>query len=159
WQQRAKIALSAGDVVRAAGAPVPLLVRLHSGNFDFSAARPDGADLRFLAGDDKTLLRHHVEKWDPQGDIGLVWVSLPPAAAAQGSEALWMYYGNAKAPKSEDAKGSYDAAQLAVLHFNESDGAPRDATGYGHHAAEAAGQRSSAALIGGGLALSGTETL
>ena len=42
-------------------------VRLHAGNFDFLSAKPDGADLRVVAADDKTPLKFHVEKCVPEG--------------------------------------------------------------------------------------------
>jgi len=32
-----------------------VLLRLHSGNFDFSLAKEDGTDLRFVSEDDKTV--------------------------------------------------------------------------------------------------------
>ena len=47
-----------GEVARA-----PVLVRLHSGNFNFKDVQANGADLRFVAGDDRTPLKFHVEKW------------------------------------------------------------------------------------------------
>ena len=43
----------------------PVLVRLHVGNFGYFAdTKPDGADVRFIAGDDKTPLAFHIESWD-----------------------------------------------------------------------------------------------
>src|SRR6516165_241233 len=54
-----------------AGAPIAdpigtsaILIRLHDGNFRFTDAKEDGSDIRFVAGDDKTLLIHHIEKYD-----------------------------------------------------------------------------------------------
>ena len=37
------------------GVVVP--VRLHSGNFDFLAAKPDGSDIRVVGADDKAPLK------------------------------------------------------------------------------------------------------
>ena len=59
WKQRIKIGLNTAEGGLAVTAPVdsvPLLVRLHTGNFPFADARPDGTDLRFIAADDKTPL-------------------------------------------------------------------------------------------------------
>ena len=39
----------------------PVLLRLHSGNFNFEGVSDNGADLRFVAGDDKTVLNHQIE--------------------------------------------------------------------------------------------------
>src|SRR5215831_1954294 len=43
---------------------VAILIRLHEGNFRFTDAKEDGSDIRFVAADDKTLLTHHIEKYD-----------------------------------------------------------------------------------------------
>ena len=50
-----------------AGTPqnVPVLIRLSLGNFNyFNDTKPDGSDFRLLAGDDKTPLKFHFEKYD-----------------------------------------------------------------------------------------------
>ncbi|MEO7464922.1 MAG: DUF2341 domain-containing protein, partial [Nitrosospira sp.] len=56
WTGRKKITLAstAGEVVDA-----PVLIRLHTGNFDFFSANDNGSDLRLIAGDDKTELKFH----------------------------------------------------------------------------------------------------
>jgi biopolymer transport protein ExbB len=162
WSQRTRLALDAGPSgagLKSSLSQVPVLVRLHTGNFDFARAKPDGADLRFVAADDRTPLKHHVEKWDPQSELGLVWVLAPTLAPGQADAALWLYFGNPKAPKIDDAKGLYDPQQVAVFHFAENDGAPRDATGFGNHAASGPAQRNPASIIGNGLLFPGGEPL
>jgi biopolymer transport protein ExbB len=161
WAQRAKLTLEAGPSgadLRSSVSQVPVLVRLHAGNFIFTQAKPDGSDLRFVAADDKTALKHHVEKWDPQSDQALVWVQVPLLAPGQPGE-IWLYYGNAKAPSVDDAKGVLDPQHVAVFHFGGADGLPRDSTGFGNHAAKAPAQRSPASLIGNGLFFDAKETL
>jgi biopolymer transport protein ExbB len=161
WAQRAKLTLEAGPAgadLRASVSQVPVLVRLHAGNFIFTQAKPDGADLRFVAADDKSVLKHHVEKWDPQSDQALVWVQVPLLAPGQAAE-IWLYYGNAKAPSVDDAKGVLDAQHVAVFHFGSADGVPRDATGFGNHATKAPAQRSPASLIGNGQYFDASEAL
>ena len=49
-------------------------MRLHSGNFDFAAAKPDGSDLRVIAADDKTPLPFEVERFDGVNELALLWV-------------------------------------------------------------------------------------
>ncbi|MBN9127478.1 MAG: DUF2341 domain-containing protein, partial [Nitrosospira sp.] len=56
WTARAKISLNPGGI-SATVDDVPVVVRLHSGNFDFLDADAEGADLRFIAADDKTELK------------------------------------------------------------------------------------------------------
>jgi biopolymer transport protein ExbB len=161
WAQRAKLTLEAGAAgadLRSSVSQLPVLVRLHAGNFVFTQAKPDGADLRFVAADDRTALKHHVEKWDPQSDQALVWVQVPLLAPGQAAE-IWLYYGNAKAPSVDDAKGVLDAQHVAVFHFGSADGVPRDATGFGNHATKAPAQRSPASLIGNGQYFDASEAL
>ncbi|WP_206027429.1 hypothetical protein, partial [Klebsiella pneumoniae] len=75
WSLRKKITVdvsaSGANVTDPIGATA-VLVRLHVGNFRFSSAKDDGSDLRFVAGDDKTPLKHHIEKFDSLLGEGLV---------------------------------------------------------------------------------------
>ncbi|KZD24075.1 DUF2341 domain-containing protein [Tardiphaga robiniae] len=156
WQLRKKINID----VSATGAnitdpigTVPTLVRLHVGNFRFSLAKDDGSDLRFVASDDKTPLKHHVEKWDSLLGEALVWVSLPNVAPGAKSE-FWIYYGNKKAAATNDAKGTYDADTALVYHFNER-GTPAIDSSVWANNAQSVGQPADGALIGTGLRLDG----
>ncbi len=112
---------------------LPLLIRLHSGNFSFADARPDGADLRFFASDDKTPLKFHVEQFDVTNELAIVWVQMPRLVANAKSDAIWMHWGNPDAAPASDMKGTYDAAQILDLHFSDKEGV-RDATGNANHA-------------------------
>ena len=78
WTARGKITVNANTAGEAV-TEVPVAVRLHSGNFDFSNARLDGSDLRFIAADDKTELKYHIEKFDFINELAIVWVQLPKA--------------------------------------------------------------------------------
>ena len=91
-------------------------MRLHVGNFRFGTAKEDGGDLRFVAADDKTPLKHHVEKYDSLLGEALVWVSIADLKPGTKNE-IWLYYGNQKAPTAVDAKGTYDPDTLLVYHF------------------------------------------
>ena len=110
-------------------ARAPVLVRLHTGNFDFADFKKDGADLRFVAGDDRTPLAFHIEKWAPDEQQALVWVDvsgIKPGAA----QAIYAYYGNDKAEGGQNVAGTYGPDYRLVWHFDAS-GAPRDATANG----------------------------
>jgi biopolymer transport protein ExbB len=162
WSQRAKITLDAGPTgadLKGSVAQLPVLVRLHAGNFDFTKVKPDGSDLRFVAGDDKTPLKHHVEKWDPQSEQALVWVQVPSLVPAAADSSIWLYYGNPKAASADDAKGVLDPQQVAVFHFEGAEGPPKDATAFGNNASKAPAQRSPASLIGNGIYFDAGETL
>ena len=56
WATQQKISIETAAIKEAVN-QAPVLVRLHSGNFDFTGASVDGADLRFIAADDKTELK------------------------------------------------------------------------------------------------------
>src|ERR1700744_3687927 len=115
----------------------PLLVRLHSGNFQFGDAMENGADLRFVAADDKSPLAFHVESFDPLLGVATVWVDLPQCPVG-ATKAIWMYYGNKKAAPAGQAAATFDADYTAVYHFGAATGAaPKDQTAYGNNAQSA----------------------
>ncbi|MDC7787020.1 DUF2341 domain-containing protein [Rhodoplanes sp. TEM] len=160
WSMRKKITLdtspSGANVVEPVGT-VPVLVRLHVGNFRFAVAKEDGADLRFVAGDDKTPLKHHVEKYDSLLGEALVWVQVPNVAPGAKSD-LWLYYGNKKAVSVADAKTTYDPDSVLVYHFGERGTPAQDSSPWANHA-QSAGQPADGAMIGTGLRLDGRTPL
>ena len=54
-----------------------VLVRLHSGNFTFTEALENGADIRIVDSDDKSPLPYHIEGFDGKTGIATIWVSVP----------------------------------------------------------------------------------
>ena len=158
WSQRRKIVLNttaSGADVGEALVQAPLLVRLHTGNFGFLDAKPDGSDLRFVTADDKTPLKHHIEKFDGDNELAVVWVQLPKLPANSDKEYIWLYYGNEKAPPADDAKGSYDAMQTAVFHFAEKDGQFADSGAAGIKPARPGGQVDANGFIDGAALFAG----
>jgi biopolymer transport protein ExbB len=153
WKYRKQITVNAaqsGVKETLTGFAVP--IRLHTGNLAFADLAGEGNDLRFIASDDKTPLRHHVESFDAANEIAIVWVQMPRLT---GTETIWMYYGNAKAPKAEDGKGSYDPTTVAVLHFGEKDGTPKDTTAYGNSVAESTAKLGVPSAVGNGVQFDG----
>jgi biopolymer transport protein ExbB len=131
WTYRLPIALDASSKTGSAVAEnqlnVPVLVRLHAGNFeDFFSIQENLHDLRFISGDDKTPLDHQVEQFDLVNQILLVWVMLPNLNAGVATDKIFMYYGNASATSGEKPAGIYGVTQTAVVHF-EKNGEPVDA--------------------------------
>ncbi len=56
WSERTRITLNTsaqGLETQEAASGVAVAVRLHSGNFDFTAAKEDGSDLRVVAADSR----------------------------------------------------------------------------------------------------------
>jgi biopolymer transport protein ExbB len=153
WSYRTKVTLTPSQT-GASGeiGQQPVLIRLHSGNFSFKDAKPDGSDLRIFAGDDKTPLKFQIEKWDAAGEVALVWVQVPGLSTG-GATPIFAYYGNAKATPGGDAKGTF-GGQALVWHFAE-DGAAQDSSG-NNVTGSANGTRDPNGLIGAALKLDGT---
>ncbi|MBB6091236.1 biopolymer transport protein ExbB [Povalibacter uvarum] len=156
WNFRKEITLDltpAGANIAGSPAEVPVLVRLHLGNFGyFGDTLPDGADLRFVAGDDKTPLKFHVERYDPTNNLAFVWVKVPRLAGG-AAEKIYLYYGNPKAPAGSDAPGTYDPSQVLVMHFGGT--SPVDATAYANNSSASGAEATSASLIGDGVKFTG----
>jgi biopolymer transport protein ExbB len=118
WANHNKITINTAGVT-VSQSQFPVVVRLHSGNFDFSAAKPDGSDLRFIASDDKTELKFHIEKYDAVNELAVIWVQLPKVDPAEKDAHFFVYSGNEKAIASADAKLTWDSATVAAFHFAE----------------------------------------
>jgi biopolymer transport protein ExbB len=162
WPQRVKIGLNTsadGLPITAAVDSAPVLIRLHTGNFSFVEAKPDGTDLRFIASDDKTPLKFHIEKFDGLNELAFVWVQVPTLAPGTKDAFIWLYYGNPTAAAGDDVKGSYDATQGLVYHFNEREALPQDATANANHALRSTAKVIGTGLIGGALAFDGNAEL
>ena len=158
WQYRQKISFdttAGGADVKESLSNMPVLIRLHSGNFNFANAKEDGGDIRFVSADNTQLLKHHIEKFDFLDEIGLAWVKVPQIAANGSQDFVWMYYGNPDAVGGQDAGGTYDMGQALVYHLGELEGPPRDAGPHAHHAASFSGGQGLPAAIGNGIALNG----
>lgn len=161
WQQRKKIQFdtsSKGADIKDELANVPVLVRLHTGNFNFPNAKPDGSDIRFVGADDKSPLKYHIEKFDPKEEIALIWVKVPRISGGTDQDSIWMYYGNSSAPDGQDAGGTYEVNQVAVYHLGELYGNPKDSTAYANHTTSSTAKPGIPSVVGNGFQFSGTDT-
>lgn len=100
-----------------------VLIRLHSGDFTFADAMPNGADIRLVDSDNKTPLPFHIDRYDAQNAIATLWVSVPNVNGGEKRQ-IWLYFGNKTAPVGSDAKGTFDPDYMAVYHFGENPGQP-----------------------------------
>lgn len=162
WSNRKTITLDnspTGVVITAPVNEVPVLVRLHTGNFaHFLSTLDGGGDLRFMAEDDTTPLKFHVERWDAINEIALVWVKVP-VVAPNASSKIRLYFNNAQAVKAQEAPLSYDGDTGLVYHFGETAGPPQDTTANANHAVESTAVSTPAALIAGGVRFNGAESI
>ena len=131
YKQRTKITLNtsaAGVETKEALSGTVVPVRLHSGNFDFVSAKPDGADLRFVSGDDKTPLKFWIERFDSTNELAVVWVQVPTVVPGSDKNTIYAYAGNDKAA-AEATAPVFDSHTLAAFHFSEKDGPAADDAG------------------------------
>ncbi len=158
WTLRKKIVIDTGATGGAISDPIgttTVLIRL-SGDFNFEAAKPDGSDIRLIAGDDKTPLAYHLEKFDPLLGEAFAWVKVPDLKPG-AQTTIWLYYGNTgekTAPGAADIKGSYDTDTVLVYHFAESGKPAHDSTASGNDSQDI-GKATDGSLIGPGLKLDG----
>lgn len=162
WSYRKAITIDAGakgaNLTESPGR-VPLLIRLHSGNFQFDGLADNGADIRFVAADDKTPLNYHIEQYDAMLGVALVWVDIPKLPAGT-AESIWMYYGNKKAPDGGKPAETFDADTTVVYHFNGAAGTPpKDATAYANNAQNAPFRSVEDGIIGKGAQFDGSAAL
>ncbi|MDC8757973.1 DUF2341 domain-containing protein [Janthinobacterium fluminis] len=160
WAYRKPVTVDAGPKAGAVGGDpgrIPVLLRLHSGNFNFDGVSDSGADLRFVGADDKTVLNHHIEQFNPLLGIALIWIDVPALTAAAPQQ-LWMYYGNPKAPASGNGQRSFDPDYTLVYHFAEAGVPARDSTAYGNNS-QSAVAGADTAVIGKGAKLGGAPLM
>jgi biopolymer transport protein ExbB len=158
WQYRTKISFdtsAAGADVQENLDDVPILVRLHSGNFNFANGKSNGEDIRFISSDNKGVLKHHIELFDSIDEIALLWVKVPRLSGDTNQEFIWMYYGYEEAKGGQDGKGTYDLNTAVVYHLGEIEGSPKDETGYKNDASSLSGGQGLPSVIGNGIVLSG----
>jgi biopolymer transport protein ExbB len=163
WKYRKEIGFdttSTGADISGTPQDVPVLVRLSLANFSyFNDTKADGSDFRLVAGDDKTPLKFHFEKYDPQSQIALLWVRVPQITGNAKSDKIYAYYGNADAAAAADIPGTYDAQQALVLSFTEASGLPMDSTAYRNNASASTAELTPASLIAGGAKFAGAQSV
>jgi len=163
WAFRKEITFdlsAAGANIPGSPTDVPVLVRLSLGNFGyFGDTRADGADLRFVAADDKTLLKSHIERYDAQAQIAFVWVQVPRLVGGASTDKLYLYYGNQEATDAPAAADTYDSSQALVYHFGAEAGAPQDSTSYKSEPSAFTAAVTPASLIGAGVKFAGAQTI
>jgi biopolymer transport protein ExbB len=162
WNYRKQLTVDttpAGGDIAGTLLNVPVLVRLHAGNFGyFLDTQPHGEDLRFIAADDKTPLKYQVESYDAVNEMALVRVQVP-TLPGNATTPFWMYYGNATAVSGADPSGVYDADQALIYHFSSDAGVPVDGTANGINPALSTAQPESAGIIGGAVGFTGNESI
>lgn len=163
WNFRKEITFDlspAGADISGTPTDVPVLIRLHLGNFGyFGDTKPDGSDLRFVASDDKTPLKFHIEKYDSASQLAFVWVNVPRLSGGLASDKIYLYYGNQKSTAAPKSSESYDASQVLVYHFGSAEALLADSTANANNASGSTAEANAASLIAGGMKFSGTQSI
>jgi hypothetical protein len=87
----------------------PVLVRLTSVNFNFSEAKPGGADLRFTKSDG-TPLSYEIERWDASQGSAEIWVKVDTVYGNDATHCITMYWGNSNATIASKSAAVFDTA-------------------------------------------------
>ena len=97
----------------------PLLVRLHSDFFDFSQAKPDGADIRFAASTGEPLA-YQIEQWDPPQGTASIWVRIPQIKGNERQK-ITLYWGHAEAVSESNGAAVFNKSNgyLSVWHMGD----------------------------------------
>jgi Domain of unknown function (DUF2341)/Concanavalin A-like lectin/glucanases superfamily len=100
----------------------PVLVRLTKSTtlFDFSQARSNGEDVRFLKSDN-TFLRYEIERWDAAQAQAQLWVRIDTIAGNNTTQCVTMCWGNPSAASHSNGAGVFDTLNnfSGVWHLNE----------------------------------------
>ena len=139
---------------------VPVLVRLSLANFAyFNDTKPDGSDFRVIAGDDRTPLPFHFERYDAKDQMAYLWILVPQLTGGAKTDKVYLYYGNSSAKAAGNAAGSFDANQALVLEFAKTSGLPLDVTAYHNNPTSSSAEWTPASLIAGGVTFSGAQSI
>jgi hypothetical protein len=146
----------AGDVLN-----YPVAVALNSGSFDFSQAKPDGSDVRFIESAGGPALAHSIELWDPAGNTALLWVKVGQVFGNRDSQSIVMEWGNPNAAATSDPRAVFSQADgfVGVWHLGDpsgnEEGGYKDSTATEAHATgvNLTAETQADSLLGQGVAL------
>ena len=102
WKYRRAITIQSENAL----SDYQVLVQLNSSNFDFSKAKSDGSDIRFVDEDDATKLSYWIEEWDAVSESAKIWVKVPSIPA--GNKTIYLYYNNSEAVSESDGDAVFE---------------------------------------------------
>jgi hypothetical protein len=133
WAKSAKIALnttSSGASIEEAVLNFPVLVRLTKADFNFSLAKPNGEDIRFVK-QDYSALSFEIEDWDSAAATASIWVKADTIYGSNADQYFLMLWANPDAKDASNAAAVFDTANgfQGVWHLGQSGGTTqKDAT-------------------------------
>lgn len=116
WERRVRLTFD------NAASPEPhasfaVLIKLTPARFDY-ASSPAGQDLRFIDADGLTPLSFEIERWI-NGDDSFIWVRVPEIDAGSVTDHIWLYYGNAGAPSTQNPAEVWAGTHAGVYHLGD----------------------------------------
>jgi hypothetical protein len=116
WTKRIRIDINNADQA-STHTNMPVLFYLNSGNISYSDFLADGADVRFVAADQATVLAHEFDIWNP-GGTSLIWVRVPTITLSTPNNHIFMYYDNSAAVDGQNAATTW-SSYWSVWHMTE----------------------------------------
>ncbi|MGD9613567.1 MAG: DUF2341 domain-containing protein, partial [Kiritimatiellia bacterium] len=117
WLYRMKLTIDHSKVAEDL-TNFPVLVKLNGSDFDFSKAREDGFDLRFLSADGGTLFAHERERHDAASQQAEYWVRVPRVSRTADTE-FHLYFGKADAPDAANENDVWSEGHAGVWHMED----------------------------------------
>jgi biopolymer transport protein ExbB len=139
---------------------VPIAVYLDESRIDPAKAQPGGADLRFVASDNKTVLGHEIEtrpslgNADVIGTGAVIWVVVPELKVGADKSYIWLYYGNPDAGDLQSPEKVWPSGYVGVWHLNQPEDPRDDASGNGNYLTGLGPIQSSEGKLADAIALS-----
>ncbi len=109
----------------------PMLIRLNADNFDFSAAKSHGEDIRFTRSDGVPL-PYEIEQWDASLQNAVLWVKIDTVYGNDNSHFIVIHWGNPAASDGSNSAEVFDTTSgfQGVWHLSEDEIAKvKEATG------------------------------
>jgi hypothetical protein len=135
----------------------PVLIRLTSGNFNFSRARGKGQDIVFRK-TNGTVLPHEIEQWDSAAGTAALWVKVDTVFGNDSTHFIDMICGAGAGVSLSDPHAVFDTANgfRGAWHLDEGAGNLIDATVLGNDGTRNGNQRG-AGVIGSAQAYNGSS--
>jgi hypothetical protein len=125
----------------------PVLVRLNSGNFDFTQAEADGSDCMFT-GNGNSRFASEIERWNAAEQKAEIWVKVDTIRGNNSDQSINMYWGNTDKSKQQTSGHVFDTVCgfQGVWHLGDTrDDTVRDATLNGYYGVSPSDSRPSIA--------------
>jgi hypothetical protein len=155
WANRKAITIDHTKVSGASAlAQFPMLVSITDANLQ-TAAKADGSDIVFTAGDGVTKVSHEIESYNGATGQLTAWVNVP-SVSPSADTVIYLYYGNPSAANQQNAAGVWDANYKGVWHLgNGTTVTAADSTVNAANGTINGSIPAAAGAIGGGASFSG----